>query len=63
VLRAVHARRQEMNITHWELFALRDADSSKDDPFHQFGIVHDDYTPKPAFEQLRRTIAELREET
>lgn len=63
VLRAVHARRQEMNITHWELFALRDADSSKNDPFHQFGIVHDDYTPKPAFEQLRRTIAELTEET
>jgi len=60
VLRAVHARRRELNITHWELFALRDADSSRDSPFHQFGIVSDDYTPKPAFERLRQTIAELR---
>jgi hypothetical protein len=61
VLRAVHARRHELNISHWELFALRDADSRHGDPFHQFGVVRDDYTPKPAFERLRRTIAELRE--
>jgi hypothetical protein len=43
VLRAVHARRRELNVTHWELFALRD-----------------DYCPKPAFEQLRQTLADLR---
>jgi hypothetical protein len=60
VLRAVHARRQALNLSHWELFALRDADSSRDGPFHRFGVVRDDYTPKPAFERLRRTIAELR---
>jgi hypothetical protein len=60
VLRAVHARRHEFNVTHWELFALRDADSTRDDPFHRFGIVRDDYTPKPAFDRLRQTIAELR---
>jgi hypothetical protein len=60
VLRAVHARRDELNITHWELFALRDADTSHDDPFHQFGVVRDDYTAKPAFERLRQTMAELR---
>ena len=60
VLRAVHARRHEFNVTHWELFALRDADSGQDDPFHQFGVVRDDYTPKPAFERLRQTMAELR---
>jgi hypothetical protein len=60
VLRAVHARRDELNITHWELFALRDADTSRDDPFHQFGVVRDDYTAKPAFERLRQTMAELR---
>jgi len=60
VLRAVHARRRELNITHWELFALRDADSHRANPFCQFGIVRDDYSPKPAFEQLRRTFAELR---
>ena len=59
VLRGVHERRHELNITHWELFTLRDADSSRPDPFHQFGILRDDYTPKAAFEQLRHTLAEL----
>ena len=28
VLRAAHARRRELNITHWALFALRDADGA-----------------------------------
>jgi hypothetical protein len=60
VLRAVYARRHELNVTHWELFALRDADSTKASPFHQFGIVRDDYSPKPAFDRLRQTFAELR---
>lgn len=60
VLRAVHARRRELNVTHWELFALRDADSARANPFHQFGVVRDDYSPKPAFERLRQTFAELR---
>ncbi|MEV5826727.1 hypothetical protein AB0L25_14210 [Spirillospora sp. NPDC052242] len=31
-------------------FALRDADSSRDGLFHRFGLLHDDYTPKPAFD-------------
>jgi hypothetical protein len=46
-------------VTHWELFTLRDADSSKPDLFHRFGVLRDDYSPKPAFEVLRRLIAEL----
>lgn len=60
VLRAVDARRAELHVTHWELFALRDADSSQDDLLHRFGILHDDYSPKAAFERLRQTFAELR---
>jgi hypothetical protein len=44
VLRGVHARRHELNVTHWELFALRDADSARANPFYQFGIVRDDYS-------------------
>ena len=40
VLRAVHARASELNVTHWELFTLRDADSAKDDLFHSFGVLH-----------------------
>lgn len=60
VLRAVHARRGEFGVTHWELFTLRDADSSNDDLFHQFGVLRDDYSPKPAFDRLCGLFAELR---
>jgi hypothetical protein len=59
-LRAVHARRDELNVTHWQLFTLRDADGANADLFHQFGILHSDYSPKPAFARLRTLIAELR---
>jgi hypothetical protein len=38
----------EMNVTHWELFTLRDADSHHRDTFGHFGVLRDDYTPKPA---------------
>jgi hypothetical protein len=58
-VRTVDALSQELNITHYELFGLRDADSAKDDPFHQFGIMRDDYTPKPAFSTFQRLIQEL----
>jgi hypothetical protein len=60
ILRAVHARREELNVTHWELFTLRDADSANDGQFHQFGVLRDDYSPKPAFERLRGLFRELR---
>ncbi|MED4905453.1 hypothetical protein [Parageobacillus thermoglucosidasius] len=54
VIRTVYALRQELNIMHYELFGLRDADSSVHDLFHQFGIMRDDYTPKPAFYTFQR---------
>lgn len=59
LVRAVHAARHELNVTHWELFTLRDADSTKDDLFHQFGILRDDYTTKPAFDRLTALYREL----
>jgi hypothetical protein len=59
IVRTVHALRADLNVTHWELFTLRDADSSKDDLFHRFGILRDDYSAKPAFHALRRLISEL----
>jgi hypothetical protein len=59
-LRTVHDLRAELNVTHWELFTLRDADSAKDSLFHRFGVLRDDYSPKPAFGVLRDLIAELR---
>lgn len=59
VIRAVYDLSQELNITHYELFGLRDADSSKDDLFHQFGIMRDDYSPKPAYYTFKKLIQEL----
>ena len=41
------------------LFGLRDADSSQSDLFYQFGIMHDDYTPKPAYDTLKCLIREF----
>jgi hypothetical protein len=59
IIRAVHAQRTAFNVTHYELFALRDGNSANPDLFHQFGILRDDYTQKPAFETYRNLIAEL----
>ncbi|KUL22674.1 hypothetical protein [Actinoplanes awajinensis] len=59
IIRTVYRLRAELNVTHWQLFTLRDADSAKDDLFHRFGVLRSDYSPKPAFHTLRRLIAEL----
>lgn len=59
VIRTVYKLRQELNISHYELFGLRDADSSKEDLFHQYGIMRDDYTPKPAFHRFKKLVQEL----
>jgi beta-glucosidase/6-phospho-beta-glucosidase/beta-galactosidase len=59
VIRTIYHLRQELNISHYELFGLRDADSSKDDLFHQYGIMRDDYSPKPAYGAFKRLIREL----
>jgi hypothetical protein len=59
MIRTVHGLRRQLNITHYQLFALRDADTGNPDVFRQFGIMRDDYSPKPAFEIYRRLIAEF----
>jgi hypothetical protein len=59
MVRTIHAVREKLNITHYQLFALRDADTANPDPYRQFGIMRDDYSPKPAFETYGRLIAEL----
>src|SRR5699024_5255775 len=59
IVRAVEARSDELNVTHWALFALRDADSSKPDPFHIFGVLHDDYAAKLAFFRIAELVNEL----
>jgi hypothetical protein len=58
-VRTVEEVRGKLNITHYELFCLRDADTANPDLNHQFGILRDDYSPKPAFETYRKLIAEL----
>lgn len=47
----------DLHVTHFELFTLRDANSSGDDVFGHFGILRDDYTRKPAYDVLCRAIA------
>jgi hypothetical protein len=52
-VRTVYQHRQELNLTHYEYFDLRDTDSASTETF-QFGLLRDDYSPKPAFEVYRR---------
>lgn len=59
IIRAVDAHRADYNVEGYTMFSLRDADSSNSDVFAQFGILYDDYTPKPGFEVYRKLIAEL----
>ena len=56
-MRTINEHRHALNITHYEYFDLRDADSSLSDFGYHFGLLHDDYTPKPAFDTYRRIIA------
>lgn len=59
VVRTVAARSADLNIDGYAFFALRDADSAAEGLFHHFGLLRDDYTPKPAFDSYRRLIDEL----
>ena len=59
IVRTIHAHSAEYNITHYMHFDLRDADSANPDIFYQFGLMRDDYTPKPAFHRYQELIAEL----
>ena len=54
VLDAVAAVSSELNVTHYEYFDLRDADSSAQGL--NFGLLYDDYTPKPAFDVFRSRV-------
>lgn len=59
VIRTIKRLRHELHITHYELFGLRDADSSNANIFYQFGIMRDDYSAKPAYATFKRLILEL----
>ncbi len=54
VIRTIAGAAPIINITHYEFFNLRDADSA--DPGFQFGLMRDNYSPKPAFSIYRKLI-------
>ena len=51
-------QKDELNIAAYELFSLRDADSSNPDMFHQFGIMTDAYLPKAAYGVFKDLLTE-----
>jgi hypothetical protein len=53
------AGRIKYNVSDYRWFDLRDADSTSPNFQQQFGLMHDDYTPKPAFGAYRQLIARL----
>ena len=59
IIRTVAAHAADLNIDGYSLFALRDADSNAEGLFHHFGLLRDDYTPKPAFATYQQLIKEL----
>jgi hypothetical protein len=59
MVRAVSDFRGTYHVSDYRWFNLRDGDSSSPQPFQHFGLMTDDYTPKPAFGRYRRLVAEL----
>jgi hypothetical protein len=59
MIRAVHDARGTYNVTDHRWFNLRDADSESPNFQQQYGLLRDDYTPKPAFETYDRLVEEL----
>jgi hypothetical protein len=58
-IEAVHHARVTYNITGLNWFDLRDADSSSQSFESQYGLMRDDYSPKPGFGAYRALVAKL----
>jgi hypothetical protein len=56
---AVDGNRGRYNITDYRWFDLRDADSASTSFESQYGLLRDDYAPKPAFDVFRSLVAKL----
>jgi hypothetical protein len=56
---AVYRARGAYNVTGFRWFDLRDADSSSSSFESQYGLMRDDYSPKPAFGAYRALVASL----
>ena len=47
------------NVIDYRWFDLRDSDSTSQNFQQQYGLLHDDYSPKPAFAEYRRLIEQM----
>jgi len=56
---AVHDFRGTYNVTDYRWFDLRDHRTSSANLQHHYGLLRDDYSPKPAFEAYRRLVQTL----
>ena len=56
---AVNDFRGTFNVTDYRWFDLRDHRTSSTNFQHHYGLLEDDYTPKPAFAAYARLIADL----
>jgi hypothetical protein len=56
---AVNDFRDNYGVTDYRWFDLRDHLTSSPNFEHQYGLLRDDYTPKPAFSLYRNLVAQL----
>jgi hypothetical protein len=56
IVTEIAGRRSELAVGAYIHFALRDADSGGPSLFHRFGLLIDEYRPKPAFATYRTLI-------
>jgi hypothetical protein len=59
LVRAVHDFRGTYNISDYRWFNLRDGDTTSANFQSQYGLLTDEYEPKPAFAVYRGLVAEL----
>jgi len=59
MVRAVHDFRGTYHVTDYRWFDLRDHNTSSENFQHHYGLLRDDYSPKPAFGVYRDLIAAL----
>ena len=56
---AINSARAQYNISGYRWFDLRDADSANPSFESQYGLIHDDYSPKAGFWTYRDLVAKL----
>ena len=59
LVRSVHDFRGTYNITDYRWFNLRDGDTTSANFQSQYGLMTDEYEPKPAYGVYRRLVADL----